>query len=213
MKITNILYTFYVIKNVNKIRKKVEKYLIIGLGNPGVQYNNTRHQVGHMVLDAFALKNNLEFKPSSLGGEITQFIVENKLVYLAKPMTFMNLSGEFVKRFTDYYNISINNIFVIYDDVSIILGKYKIKKDGLSGGHNGIKNIIKNLQTENFKRLKIGILNDTVYKTIEVKDYVLGKFSSTDLQKITTHYPIFFEIMKEFAIYNIDDLMNKYNNN
>ena len=131
MKITNILYTFYVIKNVNKIRKKVEKYLIIGLGNPGVQYNNTRHQVGHMVLDAFALKNNLEFKPSSLGGEITQFIVENKLVYLAKPMTFMNLSGEFVKRFTDYYNISINNIFVIYDDVSIILGKYKIKKDSV----------------------------------------------------------------------------------
>ena len=186
----------------------MEKYLIIGLGNPGVQYNNTRHQVGHMVLDAFALKNNLEFKPSSLGGEITQFIVENKLVYLAKPMTFMNLSGEFVKRFTDYYNISINNIFVIYDDVSIILGKYKIKKDGSSGGHNGIKNIEMHLGTKNYKRLKIGISNN---KKIDTKDYVLGKLNSDDRKVLDEAIKTSVNIIDDYFNMNFDKLMNKYN--
>lgn len=189
----------------------MEKYLIVGLGNPGMHYNNTKHQLGHMVVDAFAQKNNLELRDCGLGGKVAQFLVRDKSVYLAKPTTFMNLSGEFIKRFIDYYDIPVQNIFVIYDDISLWIGKYKIKRDGSSNGHKGIRNIIKNLGTEDFKRLKIGILNDKVYKTIEMKEYVLSKFSDSELEKITNEYNVFFNIIKEFAISSIDDLMSKYN--
>lgn len=191
----------------------MDKYLIIGIGNPGKEYDKTRHQIGNMVVDAFANKYGLTFKPDSFNGDVTSIDINNKRIYLAKPMTYVNLSGEFVVRFMKYYDIPLSNLFVIYDDLSIPVGKFKIKRNGSSGGHNGIKSIIQMLGSENFKRLKIGILNEELYKKIPIKDYVLSKFTPEDYNKITSLYEIFFNIIGDFATITFDQLMNKYNNN
>lgn len=189
----------------------MDKYLIVGLGNPGKEYDKTRHQIGNMLIDAFARKYGLVFKHDAFNAEVTYIDINNKRIFLAKPTTFMNLSGEFVVRFMKYYDIPLSNLFVVYDDISIPIGKYKIKRDGSSGGHNGIKNIIQMLGTENFKRLKIGILDQILIKRIGLRDYVLSKFSNEDYIKITNMYELYFNIIIDFSLINFDQLMNKYN--
>lgn len=190
----------------------MEKFLIVGIGNPGREYNKTRHQIGNMVIDAFANKYGLSFKYDAFNADVTSIDINNKRIYLAKPLTYVNLSGEFVVKFMKYHNISLSNLFVIYDDLSILIGKFKIKRNGSSGGHNGIKNIIKMLGSEEIKRLKIGILNQELFKKIPIKDYVLSKFTIDDYNKIVNLYGIFFNIIIDFATINFDQLMNKYNN-
>ncbi len=150
--------------------------LIIGLGNPGKEYQNTRHNVGFMVLDNYLKNVNWKEKYNSLYFEIIEN--EEKIIFL-KPQTFMNLSGNSVLNFVNFYKIDIKDILVISDDLDMELGSFKIKTNSSAGGHNGLKSIISCLNTENFYRLKIGISHD---KNTDTKDYVLGNFSKKELE-------------------------------
>lgn len=148
--------------------------LVVGLGNPGKQYDNTRHNVGFMVLDKYL--GDVNYK-SKFNGEY----YERSGVIFLKPQTYMNNSGECVSKFVKYYNIKLEDIMVIQDDLDIEIGKYKFKINSSSGGHNGIKSIIAYLHSDAFFRMKIGILNS---KKDDVVDFVLGKLNKSELEKI-----------------------------
>ena len=182
--------------------------LIVGLGNPGKEYENTRHNIGFMVLDDYVNKKNLTFSKSKDGGLYIKTCIENEEVILLKPQKYINLSGEVVIKFVKYYKINIDDILIINDDLDIELGKYKLKYKGSSGGHNGLKNIELHLGTQQYKRLKIGISNN---KLLDAKDYVLGKLSSDEKLKLQTVINISSEIIDDYLHVNFDKLMNKYN--
>lgn len=182
--------------------------LIVGLGNPGKEYENTRHNIGFMVLDDYANKKKLTFTKSKDGGLYIKTCIENEEVILLKPQKYINLSGEVVIKFVKYYKINIDDILIINDDLDIELGKYKLKYKGSSGGHNGLKNIELHLGTQQYKRLKIGISNN---KLLDTKDYVLGKLSSDEKLKLQTVINISSEIIDDYLHINFDKLMNKYN--
>lgn len=178
--------------------------LIVGLGNPGKEYEKTRHNVGFMAIDHYL--GNESFQ-SKYNGMYCEKIINNEKIIFLKPLTYMNDSGLAVRYFSDYFNIDINDILIIYDDMDFDVGKYKIKSSGSSAGHNGIKSIIKHLGTENFKRIRIGISKNNV-NTI---DYVLGRFSKDDLFTLNNVFNIVDNIIEDFNIYDFDKLMNKYN--
>lgn len=182
--------------------------LIVGLGNPGKEYENTRHNIGFMVLDDYADKKNLIFSKLKDGGLYIKTCIENEEVILLKPQKYINLSGEVVIKFVKFYKINIDDILIINDDLDIELGKYKLKYKGSSGGHNGLKNIELHLGTQQYKRLKIGISNN---KLLDTKDYVLGKLSSDEKLKLQTVINISSEIIDDYLHINFDKLMNKYN--
>lgn len=180
--------------------------LVVGLGNPDKKYENTRHNCGFRAIDYYASKNNLKFKTkfNSLYAETT---INNEKVILVKPQTYMNLSGTAVRNFVNFYNININDILIIYDDVDFETGAFKIKRNGSSGGHNGINNIIENLKTNEIQRVRIGISKTRE----ELISYVLGTFSKEENEKINKLLPIISNIIEDFSIMSIDKLMEKYN--
>ncbi len=179
--------------------------LIVGLGNPGKDYSNTRHNVGFNVLDAYNTDDKWKEKFSSLYLEKT--IYGEKIIFI-KPLTYMNLSGNSVVRFVNYYNIDLEDILVIHDDLDLPLGSFKLKKNSSAGGHNGIKSIINSLGSNEFCRLKIGISND---KSINTKDYVLGNFSKNDNELFKDMQSTFNKIINCFIKEGIDRTMNIYN--
>jgi PTH1 family peptidyl-tRNA hydrolase len=151
-------------------------YLIVGLGNPGKQYAETRHNVGFMVLDYLAEKNNLTFTDSKWKASIVKAVAWDKSVILLKPETYMNLSGSAVTQAAHYYKIHSDNIIIIHDDLDMEFGRAKIVSGGGDGGHKGIRSIIEHLGTKNFPRLKIGIGRPPT--PVLPEKYVLGKFDS-----------------------------------
>lgn len=182
--------------------------LIVGLGNPGKEYENTRHNMGFMVLQNYIKKLNLNLNENKFDGKYLKTKVANQDVIFLEPQLYMNLSGEVVKRFVDYFKIDISDVLIINDDLDISFGQYKIKHKGSSGGHNGLKNIELNLGTNEYKRLKIGISND---KLMNTKDYVLGKFSAKDKEVIDSIFDISEKILNDYFRITFDNLMNKYN--
>lgn len=153
--------------------------LIVGLGNPGSDYEKTRHNVGFMALDYFASKNNITFRlEQKFKGMLANVNINGNKAILLKPMTYMNLSGESVILVAKYYKIAVDDIIVISDDLDSHTGRVRLRASGSAGGHNGHKNIIQHLGTENYKRIKIGIDRSN---TIPVIDWVLQKFSSDEL--------------------------------
>ena len=176
--------------------------LIIGLGNPGKEYANTRLNVGFLCVDKFCNENSISFKvEKSFNAEVGfSQNYKNKAAFL-KPLTYMNLSGESIIRFIKYYKVDINDILVIYDDIAIPIGSIRIRECGSSGGHNGIKNIINLLGTQSFKRVRLGVSNNS---SIDMKDYVLGNFSKNEL--ITLNIIVDFINDEKFNI-----IMNRYN--
>lgn len=180
--------------------------LVVGLGNPGKEYENTRHNYGFIVIDNYAQKNNLLFK-SKFNGLYCEQVINNEKIILLKPQTYMNLSGSCVLSFSKYYNIEVNDILVIYDDVDFEVGKFKIKCKGSSAGHNGINDIMNKLNNKNIQRVRMG----TSKNNIPLIDYVLGKFSKEDLEKISKILPITENIINDFATNDINKLMDKYN--
>ncbi|MBN2300347.1 MAG: aminoacyl-tRNA hydrolase [Acholeplasmataceae bacterium] len=184
--------------------------LVVGLGNPGLKYQKTRHNIGFMVIDEILklLGGQAKFD-SKFNAEILITQLNGEKIILAKPSTFMNLSGEAINRLIKYYNIEINDILVIVDDVNLETGKLRLRESGGHGGHNGLRNIIGVLHSEEFKRIRIGIDNNTV---IPLDQYVLGQFSQDQL--ITLHKAIKFstEIIEMF-VQNMPftDIMTKYN--
>lgn len=179
--------------------------LIVGLGNPGREYENTRHNIGFMVIDHYLKTQEWQKKFDGLYQIVS---VSGEKVLFLKPTTYMNLSGNSVIKAMKYYDISIEDILVIQDDMDIEIGNYKLKKDSSAGGHNGIKSIISSLGTNAFSRLKIGISHDKNGNTI---DYVLGKFSKKEMQFFEESYETFNEIITSFIQDGIEKTMNKYN--
>ena len=179
--------------------------LIVGLGNPGQEYTYTRHNIGFMVIDHFTSSNNWSKKWNALYQEK---IINNEKIILIKPITYMNLSGQAVKEFVNFYKISLKDILVIQDDLDLEVGMYRLKTNSSSGGHNGIKSIIECLGNNNFARLKIGISNN---KKMDTKDYVLGKFSLEEQAIFNNLYAKFNEIITTFITNGLDKTMNKYN--
>lgn len=182
--------------------------LIVGLGNPGKEYENTRHNIGFMALDRIASKNNVSFDLKKYNGIYTVFEKNGEKIILLKPQTYMNLSGEAVSAIAKYYKIEIKDILIISDDLDMPVGKIKLKYKGSSGGHNGLKNIELHLKTSEYKRLKIGISNNKAYDT---KDYVLGRIPLEEKEKLDSVFRTVIDIFDDFCEIPFENVMNKYN--
>ena len=181
--------------------------LIVGLGNPGDEYKNTRHNVGFMVLDSWMNYHNYKFDKTKFNGEYSIMKYNNEDVIILKPLSFMNLSGTVVLSFVNYFKIDIDDILVIYDDKDIELGSVKLKKNGSCGGHNGIRNIIDNLKTDKFKRLKVGLSKNNT----DMVSFVLGKFSNVEKCKLDNVLKETNNILDDYFTLTFDNLMSKYN--
>ena len=183
--------------------------LIVGLGNPGKEYQETRHNIGFNFLDYYVNYKNLDKVWSKkFDGLYMNTVIEGQKVVLLKPQTYMNLSGNAVRKIADYFNIETDDILVISDDLDLILGNYKLKMNGSCGGHNGLRDIETKLGTTEYKRLKIGISND---KNIETKDYVLGKLSKSDKKVLEDLYKDLCPVLDDYFKLDFTELMNKYN--
>lgn len=183
--------------------------LIVGLGNPDKKYEGTRHNIGFIFIDALVKKLNVVMDKKKFNGLYTTIMINGEKVILLKPLSYMNLSGEVVIKFKEFYKIDIKDILIISDDLDMELGKIRLRKNGSSGGHNGLKNIELNLHSSEYKRLKIGISNN---KAIDTKDYVLGEFSEQEMEIIINTKSKVTNLLLDF-INNIEfaDLMSKYN--
>lgn len=183
--------------------------LIVGLGNPGKEYFNTRHNVGFSLIDYIASLRNLSFDKEKFNAKFLEYNYNGEKIIFIKPLSYMNLSGSVVKKFVDFYKISLNDVLIIQDDLDMPFGKVKFVFNSSSGGHNGIKDIEKNLGSKEYIRLKIGISND---KMIDTKDYVLGKFNAEELKILEKVYEKLGNVVDDFCNLSLDLLMNKYNN-
>ena len=179
--------------------------LIVGLGNPGKEYENTRHNIGFMAIDNY-LKNE-KFK-TKFNGMYLKKVINNEEVIFLKPLSYMNLSGEVVKKYVNYFKINLSDLLIISDDLDMPCFKIKLKYKCSSGGHNGLKIIIQNINTEEFKRLKIGISNNL---NIDTKSYVLSKFNQEELEKLHKKFEITNNIINDFINLDFEKVMSKYN--
>ena len=182
--------------------------LIAALGNPGKEYENTRHNAGFRFIDAFANQEGLTFNKNKFNGIYTEFNYKGEKVILLKPQKYMNLSGEVIRAFLNFYKIPVENLLVITDDLDTPAGMIKIKMKGSSGGHNGLKNIEQNLKTNNYKRLKIGISNN---KDTDKINYVIGKVAKEELTLLNKNNVIASNIIYDYLNMTFDNFMNKYN--
>ena len=183
--------------------------LIVGLGNPGNTYNNTRHNIGFMFIDYYLNEINVDVVwKKKFDGLYYKININGNDVIFLKPQTFMNLSGISVRKVIDYFNIKVDDIIVISDDLDLNLGNFKLKSSGSSGGHNGLKSIEQNINTNQFKRLKIGISNN---KMINTKDYVLNSFSESEKIILDDLFKKLRFVLNDYFILSFSELMNRYN--
>lgn len=186
----------------------MKQFLIVGLGNPGLQYEQNRHNVGFLAIDQICKKFNIFLNTTKFEGTFNHFDVNENRFYIAKPYTFMNNSGFFVSSFINYFKIEKSNVLVIYDDIDTNVGKIKIKIKGSSGGQNGMKSIINQLGTQDIARIKVGIgkpKHDLVH-------HVLSNFSSQEKEDINVALNMVVNAIEDFVKHlNINNLMNKFN--
>lgn len=184
--------------------------LVIGLGNPGEEYKNHRHNIGFIIIDKLAQNLYLKFDNNKKKSLFTRAKLNNTDFILLKPQTFMNLSGESAIYISKFFNIKPEDIIVIYDDMDIPFGTFKIKKGGSSGGHNGIKSLIAQLQTDDFIRLRVGIGRPSFGK--KVNDYVLSSFSKSERENIDNDLgENVIEAIKTILFESYTIAQNKYN--
>ena len=182
--------------------------LVVGLGNKGREYENTRHNMGFMLVDRYLQYKNITDKfKEKFNAMYIETTINNEKVIFIKPMTYMNNSGIAVRAFVDFYKLNSEDILVISDDLDLDLGKFRLRRNGSSGGHNGLKSIISHLGTDNFKRLRIGISNDKD----DVINYVLSKFSKKELNEIDTMYDTLVKVLDDYFVMDFTSLMSKYN--
>ena len=186
----------------------MDKFLIVGLGNPGEKYYNTRHNIGFELLDFICKKHESEFETNRLG-QISKISIKGRKVLLLKPNTFMNLSGKSVKYWMLQENIKLKNILIISDDLNLPLGKIRFRAKGSSGGHNGLENIAQALNSLEYPRLRIGIGND---KNSNQIDFVLGIFNSNEYDIIHSNFDLISKSIYSFILSGITITMNNFNN-
>ena len=185
-------------------------FVIAGLGNPTLQYEGTRHNVGFDVIDLLADKYNITVETRKNRALIGKGMIEGKKVILVKPQTYMNLSGESVRGLVDYYKIDEESeLLIVYDDVSLGVGQLRIRKKGSAGGHNGMKNIISHLDTDVFLRIKIGVGEKP--KKYDLADYVLGHFSKAEREEMEAGYEKAVKAVAMLLRGEVDAAMNEYN--
>lgn len=184
--------------------------VIVGLGNPDDKYQGTRHNVGFDVIDLLAEKYNIAVDTKKHRAYIGKGIIGGQKVILVKPQTYMNLSGESVRSLVEYYKVDPETeLLIIFDDISLDVGQLRIRKKGSAGGHNGIKNIIANLGTSVFQRIKVGVGEKP--KGYDLADYVLGRFSKEERELIKEGFECAAEAVAMITAGEIDQAMNKYN--
>jgi PTH1 family peptidyl-tRNA hydrolase len=187
---------------------KMKKFLIVGLGNIGSEYVNTRHNIGFKVLDYFANQESISFQTQKLG-DVAEFKIKGRNAILLKPNTFMNLSGKAVKYWMEKEKIEKDNLLIITDDLNLSFGSIRIKTKGSDGGHNGLKNIQLLLNSSEYPRFRFGI-SDAFKKGKQV-DYVLGEWSTEEKEALKERLSISSEIIKSFVLAGLNTTMNAYN--
>lgn len=185
----------------------MDKYLICGLGNPGDEYAGTRHNTGFMILDAFAKASNIYFEDKRYGF-VAETSLKGRKIFLLKPSTFMNLSGNAVRYWLNQEKIDQSRLLVISDDVALPLGDYRLKASGSNGGHNGLGHIIQLIGT-NYARLRIGVGND--YPHGAQADWVLGRYNEDEMQTLLPTIDTSINIIKSFVLQGINATMNQFN--
>lgn len=184
-------------------------YLIVGLGNPEPEYSKTRHNMGFDVINQIAKKHKIELTRTKFNGIYGSGTIEGEKVTLLKPQTFMNLSGECIKPFVDFYKIPLENVLVIYDDMDIEVGSIKLRKKGGPGTHNGAKSVVHELASEEFPRIRVGIGKPV--DEYDAIDYVIGKIVDNTYEKLEEGIKKAAEAVYEFIKSGIDTAMNKFN--
>ena len=185
-------------------------YLIAGLGNPGREYAHTRHNVGYDTIDILADKNNISVDTGKFRAVIGKGMIAGQKVILLKPLTYMNLSGESLRLAVDYFKIDVaTELIVIYDDIYLGPGNIRIRKKGSAGGHNGMKNIIAHLNTEEFARVRVGVGEKP--KGYDLKDYVLSHFSGEDREAVQAGLINAANAVEKILTGDIDGAMTEYN--
>ena len=184
-------------------------YLIAGLGNPSRTYEGTRHNIGFTMIDAIGNKFGIDVTTKKHKALVGRGIIDGMRVILAKPQTYMNLSGESIREIADFYKIEPENIIIIYDDISLDVGQLRIRKKGSAGVHNGIKNIIAHLGTQEFPRIKVGIGNKP--EGWDLADYVLSKYSKAEQEALEEASEGVIGAVKLMLMDDIEAAMNKYN--
>lgn len=182
--------------------------LIVGLGNPGNEYDKTRHNIGFFYIDKYAERKNVIINKKKFNGLYCDLLINHEKAILLKPQSYINLSGEVIKKYIDYFNIELKDIFIICDDLNLESGKIRIRPSGSSGGHNGLKNIELMLKTKDYSRLRIGISNN---KAIDAKDYVLSKIDNQTMEIFNNNTDIVCNIIDDFFEMDMEKLMSKYN--
>ncbi len=186
----------------------MEKFLIVGLGNIGDQYKNTRHNIGFKIVDYLAVKNSILFESNKLGA-IAQYKFKGRMFVLLKPSTFMNLSGKAVKYWLAKENIPLENMMVICDDINLQFGTIRIKTSGSDGGHNGLKSINELFQTQNYIRFRFGIGSE--FFKGQQSDYVLGEWSEDEEKLLTERLDKSIQVITSFGTAGISNTMNTFN--
>lgn len=189
---------------------ETKMYLIAGLGNPGREYAGTRHNVGFEVVDALCAKYDIKLNKEKFRAVFGDGRIGGEKVIVAKPQTYMNLSGESIRELANWYKIDNEHIIIIYDDISLPVGKLRIREKGSAGGHNGIKNIIYQLNTDVFPRIKVGtgMPRNPDY---DIKDYVLGHFSKEEIDILIKSAVRAVYAVEEIIKVDAKSAMNKYN--
>ena len=187
----------------------MQKFLLTGLGNPGLEYADTRHNIGFMVLDSLASKHNGLFKTERFG-LVSIIKIKGKTVFLLKPNTYMNLSGKAIRYWLGEEKINVSELCVITDDVALPFGAIRLKPSGSDGGHNGLKSIQELLQTQQYARLRWGIGND--YPKGKQADYVLGKWSNAEMMQLPERIEKAVDCLESFFASGLQNAMNIFNN-
>lgn len=196
-----------VLKKQNEKQEKMDKYLIVGLGNPGAEYDQTRHNTGFMVLDAFANAVGATFDDRRYGF-VAETSLKGRKLFLLKPTTYMNLSGNAVRYWMNKENIDESHLLVVVDDLSLPLGAFRLKGNGSNGGHNGLGHI-QQLIGQQYARLRMGIGND--FPRGAQVDWVLGRYSDDDMKVLQPSIDTAVEMIKSFVLAGINITMNQYN--
>ena len=205
----DIFKLFKLIDSSNNKPSAIE-YLVAGLGNPGKKYDKTRHNAGFMAIDYIKDKLCVKTEKQKFNALVSEATISGKRVLLLKPQTFMNLSGQSLEETCDFYKIPIENVIVIYDDISLEPGKIRIRRKGSAGGHNGIKSIISSLDGENFPRIKIGV-GKKPNKDYDLASWVLSAFSKEDMEEVLCSLDKVYESLKLILEDDYEKAMNLYN--
>jgi PTH1 family peptidyl-tRNA hydrolase len=185
--------------------------IVVGLGNPGFEYDDTRHNVGFMVVDALSAKFNCLWYPGRGEFLVAQTRIGEKNVVLVKPLTYMNNSGRAVRDILEQYNVPLSQLLVVLDDFWFDVGMIRLRSKGSDGGHNGLSSIIYHLHSEDFARLRCGIRNEGMPAKSELATYVLSPFEDDEKEKVEAMIATAAEAVIEFALYGIEQTMNKVN--